>query len=104
MSTPFTYFVQMNATTAWLSLSPDQRHQFISETLHPIFHNYPQVTIRLYDAEAFTSSCSDIAVFESERIEDYVSLMDDLRNSKIFTVPYFDIIDVIPAIAADHLS
>lgn len=104
MSTQYTYFVHMNATPAWLSLSPEDRHQFVNQTLHPIFQRYPHVTLKLYDAEAFTASCSDIAVFETEDTDDYTALMDNLRNSEIFTAPYFEIIDIIPAIEAEHLN
>ncbi len=100
----YTYFIQMNATKAWLSLSIEERNRFVSNTLQPIFQKYPHVNIRLYDAEAFTAHCSDIAIFETEKIEDYAKLMDNLRDSEIFTIPYFEIIDIIPAIEASHLD
>ncbi|MCL9782298.1 hypothetical protein M9194_12765 [Vibrio sp. S4M6] len=50
------------------------------------------------DTQAFTTKCSDIAVFETENIQDYYFLIEELRDSKIFSEPYFEIVDIFPAI------
>ena len=98
MSTKYTFFVHMQATAVWLSLSREQRSRYFSESIGAILSRYPSVSLRLYDAEAFSAKCSDIAVFETVIIQDYYFLMDALRDSKIFTVPYFTLIDIFPAI------
>ncbi len=98
MPRKYTFFVHMNATKQWLSLSREARQDYFDTTISEIFSRYPSVSVRLYDAEAFTTKCSDIAVYETENIQDYYFLIDALRDSKIFTVPYFEIVDIFPAI------
>lgn len=98
MAVQHTYFVLMNATPAWLRLSRGERRAFNRDVLIPIFTQYPSVRVRLYDAEAFSARCSDIAVFETENIRDYYFVIEALRDSLIYTVPYFEIVDIIPAI------
>jgi len=98
MSTKYSFFVHMQATKAWLSLSRDERSDYFSTTIGTILARYPSVVLRLYDAEAFSAKCSDIAVFETDIIQDYSFLMDALRDSDVFTVPYFVVVDIFPAI------
>lgn len=52
----------------------------------------------MYDVEAFSAKCSDIAVYETDDIKDTCFLRDALRDSDIYTVPYFEIIDIFPAV------
>lgn len=103
MNQTVTFFVHLNATKAWLSLSHDERVRFVDHSFTPILAKYPGVTIRFFDAEAFTARGSDIAVFESESIPDYYQLMDAIRDSKVFTVPYFELVDIFPAVEADFV-
>ncbi|MCJ8300632.1 MAG: hypothetical protein MJK13_17095 [Pseudomonadales bacterium] len=104
MSRKYSFFVHMNATKEWLSLSRDARDAFFCGTIAGLVSAYPSVSMRLYDAEAFTAKCSDIAVYETEIIQDYYFLMDALRDSKIYTVPYFEIEDIFPAIEEGFLE
>jgi hypothetical protein len=94
----YTFFVLMKATKHWLALSRAERNQFVAESLQPLFAKYPTVTARFYDAEAFTTHFSDITVFETEVIQDYYFLIEGLRDTAIFTLPYFDFVEIIPAI------
>ncbi|MEH6579878.1 MAG: darcynin family protein [Amphritea sp.] len=59
---------------------------------------YPSVSVRLYDAEAFSGKCSDIAVYETDDIQQYYFLIDALRDTEVYTKPYFEIVDIFPAI------
>lgn len=98
MSRKFTFFVLMRATKEWLSLLRAERNEFVETNLNPLFAKYSSVSVRFYDAEAFSSRCSDIAVFETDNLQEYYFLMDGIRDSKVFTVPYFEFIEIIPAI------
>ena len=98
MPRKYTFFVHMNATNHWLSLSREQRSQYFDGIRSKIFAQYPSVSIRLYDVEAFSTKCSDIVVYETENIQDYYFLIDALRDTKIYSVPYFEIVDIFPAI------
>jgi Darcynin, domain of unknown function len=68
------------------------------QVLNSIFEKYNSVSARFYDVEAFTARCSDIGVFETEKIQDYYFLIDAIRDTEIFTVPYFKFVEVIPCI------
>jgi len=100
----YTIFLHMNATKAWLSLSPDQRRKYIAGELAPILRKYTTVRIDFYDAEAFSAFCSDIAVLNTDSLPDYANLMDDLRKSSLLTVPYFEIVQIVPAVQAQYLA
>jgi len=99
----YTFFVHMQATHAWLALSHDEREAFAAQELTPLLTQYPDIALRFYDTEAFTTRCSDIAVFETKTILSFYALMDNIRDSKIFTVPYFEFVDILPAIEADFI-
>lgn len=88
----------MDATRHWLSLTREERRKFFSSIQLKIFDKYPTVSTRFFDVEAFSARCSDIAVFECDDIQDYYYLVEELRDSKVYTVPYFDIVDIFPAI------
>ncbi|MCB0191679.1 MAG: Darcynin 1 [Anaerolineae bacterium] len=103
MQQTVTFFVHMNASRAWLTLSHAERSDFAAKALAPLLEKYPNITLRFYDTEAFTTKCSDIAVFETNSIPDFYGLMDSIRDSQLFTVPYFEFVDIIPAIEADFV-
>lgn len=98
MKRKYTFFVLMNATKEWLSLSREARNSFTTTHLNPLFAKYSSVSVRFYDAEAFSTRCSDLAVFETSNLPDYYFLIDGIRDTKVFTVPYFEFIEIIPAI------
>lgn len=82
----FTIFMHLNATKEWLALSPNQREQFVEHDLTPILARCPAVQITFYDVEAFSAQCSDIATFETNNLDDYAALIDELRNTSMYTV------------------
>lgn len=98
MSKKYSFFVLMRATKAWLSLSRAERNQFTTTVLNPILRRYPAVGVRFYDAEAFSTKCSDVAVFETAQLEQYYYVMEAIRDTAVFTVPYFEFVEIIPAL------
>jgi chlorite dismutase len=93
----YAILVLMTSTKEWLSLSREQRNAFMTEELTPVFEKYAnKVSARFLDAEAFTARCSDVVIFETEDLKQYYFLMEEIRDSKIFTIPYFQINDIIP--------
>lgn len=98
MSTKYSVFILLRATAEWLSLPRDERRAFFEGDFKGALAKHPGVTLRYYDAEAFTTRCSDIAVFEADDLNDYYFLMERLRDSKMCTVPYFDFVDIVPSI------
>jgi hypothetical protein len=99
-----TYFMLLNALPAWLSLDRAARRDFHARVLAPILAAHPATTLRYYDAEAFSGRCSDIAAFETEDPQDYSDLVEDLRDTAFFSAPYYQVVDIIPAIENGYLD
>lgn len=98
MTCKYTFFVHMNARKEWLRLSREERHSYFSHIKDTLLNCYPSVSLRLFDVEAFNAQCSDIAMYETYNIQDYYFLIEELRDSEIYTVPYFDIVGIFPAL------
>lgn len=93
-----TIFMHLRATPMWLRLTRPERRAFLAEVVQPIFSAHPATTVRYYDCEAFAGSCSDIAAFETEDLQDYSDLIDALRDTAFFNGPYYEVVDILPAI------
>lgn len=95
----YTAMMLINTTPAWLSLSPEDRALFNEVHINPILTSYAdRVRVRLFDAEAFTGHCTDFALFETEDIQAYYFLVEELRDTALFVVPYFVVQDIIVGI------
>ena len=92
------------ALPAWLALAREKRAEFSTQKLEPIFNKYPSVKVRWYDVEAFSTKASDIAVFETTSLQDYYFVIDAIRDSEFCTVPYFEFVEIIPAIEDGYVE
>ena len=54
--------------------------------------------MRFYDAEAFTGRITDVAVFETANLRAYYFLIDALRDTPFLGLPYFEVVEIVPAI------
>ena len=97
----FHIFMLLEALPAWLSLDRTVRGKIAEEALGASLSGF-NVTHRHYDAEAFSGSCSDISVFETDDLTAYYYVIERLRDSAFFAVPYFRVIDIIPTIAEGY--
>lgn len=83
-------------TPAWLALSRAERRQVGAETIRPILDRYAgRVQASFFDAEAFTARCSDFAVFRFHDPRDFYHLIEALRDTALFGVPYLSVNDLI---------
>jgi len=93
---PYTILVLLNATPQWLSLTREQRSTFFEEELTPIFLKVKSTTnVRMFDSEYFHSSVSDFIMINTTSLDDYKLLIECLRDTKIYSAPYFQIKDII---------
>src|SRR4051794_29707853 len=102
--TRLTFFMLLRSAPAWLALSREARSAFIEETVKPIFGRYREVSLRFYDSEAFSSRATDVAVFETENLRAYYFLIDALRDTPFLGLPYFEVLEIIPAIEDGYLE
>ncbi|WP_394761787.1 darcynin family protein [Phenylobacterium sp.] len=99
-----TFFMLLRSSPAWLALSREARTAHIDETVKPILGRYPAVSLRFYDAEAFSGRATDIAVFETRDIRAYYFLIDALRDTPFLGLPYFEVLEIIPAVEDGYLE
>ncbi|WP_300671344.1 darcynin family protein [Soonwooa sp.] len=93
---PYTILVLMNTTPDWLSLSRDERSQFFTKTIQPIFiEKSKSVSVKLYDSEYFHAQISDFMILETQDLDEYKFIIEKLRDTKVYGVPYFQIKDII---------
>lgn len=82
----FTIFCYFHVTPEWLALSKDERVAVRDRAFVPIFMRYrEQVSVRLFDTWAFTQTSTDIIMFETPNLMAYYALMDELKNTEIFS-------------------
>jgi hypothetical protein len=98
MSRRYTFFMLLRATPAWLRLPRPRRAEFAELEIAPLLTRHPEVSLRFYDAEAFSGRCSDVAIWETGDLRAWTFLVDALRDSAFFAEPYFELLDIIPAI------
>lgn len=92
------FFLMLRTRESWLALPRPERQRIASETLTACSTMAPDVSFRYFDAEAFSARCSDILMVSAPDITRYSFVIEQLRDSPIFSVPYFDLVDIIPAL------
>lgn len=98
MPTRLTVFMMLRTTPLWLRLARAERRDFVGAEIRPILARYPAVRMRYFDAEALSGRCTDIAVWEVDDVGQYAHLIDALRDTRFFAAPYFEVVDIVPAI------
>lgn len=104
MPTRYAYFILLNATPAWLRLSRSQRRALTEQHLAPLLVGPEAVRMRYFDAEAFSADCSDVMMVETEDPRHHYFFMERLRDSPMFTVPYFELKQIVPAIEEGYVA
>jgi len=94
----YAFFILLRATSEWLRMSRRERSARVDTHLVPLLRAYPAVRTRHFDAEAFTTVCSDVMLVETTDLTQYYSFIEGLRDSPMVTVPYFEFLHIIPAI------
>tara|TARA_R110002033_G_scaffold39600_2_gene79565 strand:+ start:2671 stop:2997 length:327 start_codon:yes stop_codon:yes gene_type:complete len=97
----WTIFMLLRATPHWLGHTITERDSIAADCLAQAGLG-DLVSMRFYDAEAFSGTCSDVAVFETRDLRAYYFVVERLRNTPLFGKPYFDVIDIIPALENGH--
>ncbi len=101
---PYTFFMLLRSEPAWLTLTRAQRREFIASDIQPIQAKYPAVRLRFYDAEAFSGRCTDVAMWETDDLRQYQFLVDALRDTRFFALPYFTVVDIVPAVEDGYVE
>ena len=93
----YSVFVFLRALPSWLALPRGRRNEIATAALSGALKD-DQVKLRYFDAEAYSGFCSDIALFETNDLTAYYHVMERLRDTPLFATPYFELVQIIPAI------
>jgi len=52
----------------------------------------------MFDAGAFTTRCTDVAMFQARDMQSFYFTIERLRDSVLITEPYFERAEIIPTI------
>lgn len=93
---PFTILILLNATPQWLSLSRNQRSEFVLKELSPIIEKVgAKLDIRFFDSEYFHAHFSDFLIIQTVELIDYQLFIEMLRDTKFYGVPHFKVLDIV---------
>lgn len=95
MFKPLTIFMLLKTTPAWLGLPVPARGAWVEDHLMPILDRHPGVSLRYFDAEAFSGRVTDVVMWQVADLRDYSLLIDDLRSCDFFAKPFFEVVDTI---------
>lgn len=94
-----TYFVLLRALPAWLRLSREERKTLADEHMGAaLASSKGLLTMRYFDAEAFSAPCSDVMMVETQAPKHHHFFMEQLRDSPLFSVPYFEVLNIVSTI------
>lgn len=97
--TAHTVFLHLATTPAWLALPRASRRSVVDEHLLPLFAQYATtVSVRWFDAEAFSADPTDIAMITTTSLTDWYDLFESLRDTPLWTVPYFETRQIVLAV------
>lgn len=92
----FTILLLLKATPQWLSLSRTERTAFFNDRVAPLFQKVGKtVHAHFFDSEYFHARISDFMVITTSELKDYQYLIEMLRDTAVYSVPYFEVVDIV---------
>lgn len=104
MAKTYHVFMPLRATAKWLALSPEKRFSFLGKVIEPILIKNASVRLRFFDCEFFAAHVSDMAMWETDDLNAWQALVEDLRETEFWDT-YFEVKDVLLSVEnayADH--
>jgi Darcynin, domain of unknown function len=93
----YSFFMLVRTTDAWLALPPPQRFAFLRAQVEPRLRAHPAVTLRFFDAEAFSARVTDVLLWQTTSLGAYGALIEGLRETAFWGV-YFQVVEIVPAV------
>lgn len=90
-------FLLVNALPAWLRLPRAERARIFETEVLGLLPRHPGLTLRHFDCEAYSAYCSDVLMLGVEDARQLHHFIEGLRDSRIHTHPYFEVVQVLPA-------
>lgn len=99
----FHILVLVKATRHWLDMKTEKRRVFFDEVVIPLLKQRPEIRMRWFEPEAFSTRASDIMLCETTDLSAWAWFCDELRDS-LFWDHYFEVIDILPTFEANYLA
>lgn len=93
----YSIFLLVKTTPDWLALAPESRFDWLDSTIEPLLESHPEVSMRFWDVEHFSAETSDVILFETQRLDRYMSLIEKMRETA-FWDRYFIVQSILPGI------
>ncbi len=87
----------VHTTPEWLRLAPAERFAFVDDTIRPLLARHPAVSMRFFDAEAFSARYTDMLLWETDDLLAYGAVVEELRETPFWDT-YFEVVDIVPAV------
>lgn len=92
----YTIVILIATTEKWLRLSRKDRAAFVEKDLQPIIIKYSAtVSVRMFDSESSHPKHTDFLIIETSSLRDYYHFWEEIRDSKIYTEPYFIVNEIV---------
>jgi hypothetical protein len=92
----YTIIIPYSFHSDWLKLTWQERGEYERKHLRPVFEKFANsVTVRFFDAEAFSARHSDFMILETDDMKHYYYLIESLRESQIFKDGLVEFKDVL---------
>ncbi len=90
------------AQPAWLALPREHRAEIEGHLDAILRRAEPAVQVRFFDAEAFARGHTDWLLAETSDLGAYHELWEEIRDTPLFTVPYWVVVDTVIGIEDAH--
>src|SRR5258708_7130009 len=92
----YTIVVLISTTKKWLRLSRKERNDFNEQFFVPLANKYKDfLKVKLFDSESTNSKHTDFLIVETIDLNQYYYFWEEVRDSKIYTAPYFKVNEII---------
>ncbi|AYA40611.1 hypothetical protein HZS38_09465 [Xenorhabdus nematophila] len=87
----------------WNALTRNERKKLQNTSLPEILEKYHStISLRTIDTEGFTAEFQDFVIIETENLSDYYCMLQDMRNTLVFSEKYLSISKVFMGIENAH--
>lgn len=92
----YTVLILLSTTENWLRLTREERNKFNEKFFVPLIKKYQEfIEIRLFDSESTHALHTDFMIIETTDLTQYYYFWEEVRDSEIYTIPYFKINDIL---------
>ncbi|UKY48565.1 darcynin family protein [Streptomyces inhibens] len=100
---PYVIILGYSFSPAWLALPRAERQRLKEAHIGPLVAKYAdRVRMRFFDAEAFQTRFTDFALVETEDLQAYYFLVEELRDSPLVGQGYLTVKDIFLGIEDGH--